>query len=230
MHRLAFVENSLGYNLFVGYHPAGDGGFVSRVAIQPLYILDDGERDRYCLQAAIGYIRQDPLEAARRVGARALKYFGPEDREFFYFYSNNLVGAIAQPWLALLYLLLIIPWGSTFLFGLIGLWLPAPVGAKNRGTAALAAAFLAGYGLPHLLILAEPRFHLALVPVLIPFAAYGYALVSQLRGAVFSSRRGRILALLLMTAAILLALGMAATGPRLIQVMGPGGNELRFAY
>lgn len=30
----SFVENSLGYNLFIGYHPEGNGGFVSEIAIQ----------------------------------------------------------------------------------------------------------------------------------------------------------------------------------------------------
>jgi len=230
MHRPAFIENSLGYNLFIGYHPAGDGGFVSEVAIEPLYILDDAERDRYCLREAIGFIRQDPLEAARRVFTRTLKFLGPEDREFFYFYSNNLVGAIAQPALALLYLLLVFPWASTGLFGMIGLWLPSPAGAKNRGAAALAVAFLAGYGLPHLFILAEARFHLALVPVLIPFAAHGWETVSRLRGAVFAHQRAWILAALLFMAVIILILGISSNWTRLVQIMSPGGNELRLAY
>jgi 4-amino-4-deoxy-L-arabinose transferase-like glycosyltransferase len=35
MKQPAFVENSAGYNLFIGYHPEGDGGFVSTLRSFP---------------------------------------------------------------------------------------------------------------------------------------------------------------------------------------------------
>ncbi len=169
MHTPAFVENSAGYNLFIGYHPEGDGGFVSRIAILPMSILDDGERDRFCMQQAFQFIRQDPVEAIRRVWNRLVKFLGPEDREFFYFYSNNTVGAIPQPWITLVYALLVIPWVATLLLGIAGLW-------QNRGNpiARLTSLCLLGDALPLLFIIAEPRFHLAWIPMLMPFAAHGW--------------------------------------------------------
>ncbi len=78
--RPAFVENSIGYNLFVGYHPQGDGGFVTQVAVIPVSIMDDGERDRWTTQQALGFIREDPMRALS-LNLRRLAYFwGPEDR------------------------------------------------------------------------------------------------------------------------------------------------------
>ena len=141
MQKPAFVENSAGYNMFIGYHPQGDGGFVSEIAILPMNILEDGERERFCLQQAVEFIRQNPVESIRRIFVRLVKFIGPEDREFFYFYSNNLVGVIPQLWLALIYSLLVIPWGATLIFGAIGLWL-----TRDYKVILLVLLFLIGYG------------------------------------------------------------------------------------
>ncbi|MCL4562536.1 MAG: hypothetical protein M1281_18230, partial [Chloroflexi bacterium] len=225
MHRPAFVENSLGYNLFIGYHPQGDGGFVSKIAILPMNILDDGERERLCMQQAIQFIRQDPLEAARRIFTRLVKYLGPEDQEFFYFYSNDLVGAIPQPWLALLYLLLVIPWGCTLIFGTAGLWL-----LKDRRIVLPVALFLIGYGLPHLFIIADPRFHLAWIPVLAPFAAYGWEGRREIPWKRFLRKEDMVLATLLSLILFVLLFGLAANLPRLVAIMNQGGNQLYWSY
>jgi hypothetical protein len=168
MKRPAFVESSLGYNLFVGYHPEGNGGFVSKVAILPMTITDDAERDGYCTEMAWNYIKSYPAEAARRVFHRAIFFMGVETREFSYFYSNNYLGHIPQPWLALVYSLLVVPWISTVFFSLLGFEM------TSKKFAFLVLAFFIGYVVPHFFVLAEPRFHLALLPVLIPFAAKGW--------------------------------------------------------
>jgi 4-amino-4-deoxy-L-arabinose transferase-like glycosyltransferase len=84
-----FVETSLGYNLFVGYHPLGDGGFVTQVAVLPLAYVDDAVRDRFCTTKAVEYILYNPAEALRRVPLRAAYFLGFEDRELAYFYGNN---------------------------------------------------------------------------------------------------------------------------------------------
>ena len=225
MRKPAFVENSVGYNLFIGYHPEGDGGFVSRIAILPMNILDDGERERFCMQQAVEFIRQDPIESARRIFARLVKFIGPEDREFFYFYSNNLVGAIPQPWLTLIYSLLVIPWGSTLIFGTIGLWQ-----MRDRKVILLVILFLLGYGLPHLFIIAEPRFHLAWVPVLIPFAVYGRESRSKIQWRPFLRRENLILIGLLLLISLIFISGFVMNFSRLISILSDGGNKLYFSY
>ena len=225
MKKPAFVENSVGYNMFIGYHPEGDGGFVSKIAILPMNILDDGDRERFCMKQAVKFIRQNPIESARRIFVRLVKFIGPEDREFFYFYSNNLVGAIPQPWLTLIYSLLVIPWGSTLTFGTIGLWQ-----MKDRKVILLVILFLLGYGLPHLFIIAEPRFHLAWVPILMPFAAYGWESRSKIQWRPFLRRENLILIGLLLLILLIFISGFAMNFSRLISILSDGGNKLYFSY
>ncbi len=229
--RPAFIENSLGYNLFVGSHPDGNGAFVSSIAILPLNILDDKARDDYCMKQAVGFILADPLEALLRIPRRAVDLFGPEDREFTFFYTNNFLGSIAQPWLGLLYLLLVLPWFFTLLFSIPGMWL-----APRPAASWLALLFIAGYAGMHLFILAEPRFHLALVPVLLPFAAYGFykrkEALARLLGAAPSTSKAELWAARLAMVA-LLAVWLAAGLERvevLPKLLAAGGNLLRLAY
>lgn len=225
MHKPAFIENSAGYNLFIGYHPEGDGSFVSRIAILPMNILDDGERDRLCIQQAVTFIRQNPVESARRILVRLVKFIGPEDREFFYFYSNNLVGAISQSWLLLIYSLLVIPWGSTLILGVIGLW-----HMKDRKMVILVVLFLIGYGLPHLFIIAEPRFHLAWVPVLMPFAVYGWESRKKIAWNQSFQRKNMVLGGLILLVILGFIIGLTSNFPRLLSIMSEGGNRLYFPY
>lgn len=222
--RPAFIETSAGYQLFIGYHPEGDGGFVSRIAIIPMNILDDGERDKICFQQAIAFIRQNPFEAVRRIFVRLVKFIGPEDREFFYFYSNNLMGAIPQPWISLIYSLLVIPWGSSLILGVSGLWL-----TKDRRIVKLIAIYLLGYGLPHLFIIAEPRFHLTWVPVLIPFAMHAWTSRKEIYCKV-CQRDNIVFVGIIILIACIYAIGLVSNFPKLLLIMSPGGNELYLPY
>ena len=124
------------------------------------------------MQQAMSFIRQNPLEAARRAVVRLVRFVGIEGREFFYFYTNNLLGPIAQPWLVGLILLLILPWAFTLILGAAGLWL---TWFRESKLVWLVGLYLVSYLLPHVAIIAEPRFHLTWVPVLMPFAVYGWS-------------------------------------------------------
>jgi len=225
LNKPSFVENNVGYNMFIGYHPLGDGGFVSKIAILPMNILDDGERERFCMQQAIEFIKQDPIEAARRVFVRLLKLIGPEDREFYYLYSNNLIGAITQPWLALIYVLLVVPWAITLFFGSLGLWM-----TRDRKAVLLILFFLLGYGLPHLFIIAEPRFHLAWVPVLLPFAAQAWNSRGEIRWKSFPESKWLILTGLIILILFFLYGYFEMDFSKLLSIMRVGGNKLRFPY
>ena len=225
MRQPAFVENSAGYNLFIGYHPDGDGGFVSRIAIIPMNILDDGERDQFCRQQAFTFIRQNPIEAGHRIWVRWVKFIGPEDREFFYFYSNNLVGPVPPLGLVIIYSLLFAPWTVTLILAMKGLWQ-----IKERQTMLLVILFLLGYGLPHLLIIAEPRFHLAWAPILIPFAIYGWEQplpIKWWKGLYWKGTPLWVTFCLIVSA---LLVGFLSNLPRLIAMMQEGGNRLFFSY
>jgi len=225
--RPAFIENSLGYNLFVSYHPLGNGGFSFNVAGIPLRILEDDPRDRWAMEQAAGFIRADPARAALLVPRRLVYLWGLEDREMLYFYSGGIFGAIPQPWLGLAYLLFVLPLVLTALAAPFGLaltprhrWLILSLGAAGM--------------LPHLLILAEPRFHLPLVPFLAPYAAAAWT-QPGLAGRIRQGLRGRDPVWVAASAAGILLLAIWATHlwgewPQLVAAMGPGGNSLRFAW
>ncbi|HEX9839942.1 MAG TPA: hypothetical protein VGA72_11370, partial [Anaerolineales bacterium] len=59
-HKLAGIETSMGYNLYLGYHPQGNGSFVFGPSLDLLTILDDAERDRIGTQKAIEFIIAQP--------------------------------------------------------------------------------------------------------------------------------------------------------------------------
>ena len=56
-HKLTGIETSMGYNLYLGYHPKGNGSFVFGPSLDLLTILDDAERDKIGTQKAIEFIR-----------------------------------------------------------------------------------------------------------------------------------------------------------------------------
>ncbi len=222
----AFVENSLWYNMYIGYHPEGSGNFESDIAIKPLFITDDAERDAFCKTQAINFIKADPVEALRRIINRIPAFFGPETRAFNYFYGNNLLGPIAQPWITLIYLLLTLPWFFICLFGTIGL-----IDSRNRPLAILVGFTALIYFLPHLPIVTEPRFHLTLVPLLAPFAID--AVTKKNNGNEMDRKhKGRwvIIALIVIFFVVVWTLKIHEDMPLYLRLLAPGGNKIGLSY
>lgn len=227
--RPAFVETSVGYNLFVGYHPLGDGTFNTRAAVIPLHILDDGLRDRWTTDQAITFIRQDPFGAVLRLARRLAAFWGLEDRELTYFYANDYFGPIPQPWLTVCYLVIVSP--------LVALGLSAPWGmalAPDRRGLGLSLAVVGTAMLAYVPILAEPRFHLPLVPLLAAYAASTWTTPHAARQ-VRERLRGRDPAVIAAAVAVSLFIALwacdfALDWERLSAVMAPGGHRLGLAY
>jgi len=225
MKKPAFVENSLGYNLFIGYHPEGDGGFVSQIAIQPLSILDDGERNTYCLEKTIEFIHQNPTEVVRRFFVRLGMFIGPEIKEFTFFYTNNFFGSIPVFWLILIYLLLTIPWMFLVILGPVGMW-----HAREKNFVVLIIIFVFGYSFPHFLILAEPRFHYSVVPVLVPFVSYIFENRNKIEWGSIRYRRNWIFILIYLTILICFGVTLFNSFSNIVDVFGANGNTLRYSY
>ena len=89
------------------------------------------------------------------------------------------------------------------------------------------------YLAPHLLILAEPRFHLTILPSLTVYAAYGWVERKKVLES-FSFHGGRWkLALAVVLAAGLLfnwAFDLWSDAEKLRLLFGPEGNQLYFDY
>lgn len=164
------IETSMGYNLFLGYHPQGDGGFKTELAVIPLRIMDDAERDDFATREALGFIRADPGRVPSLMIRKFADFWGLEDRALVYFYSNGLLGYVPQPWLTLGYLALILPLVIVITLGTLGLAFPPD--ESRRG---LVLGVIAGYLLPHVMLFAEDRFHLVLVPFIAAYAGHTLA-------------------------------------------------------
>ena len=224
--RPAFVETTVGYNLFIGYHPEGDGGFVTRIALLPVHLLDDGERDRWTMDQALGFIRADPGRAASLALNRLAYFWGWETRELVYFYSNDAFGPMPPASLLAAMALLAAPWILVALLAPFGLAV-APDSDGRR----LTLTFVGGSLLAYIPILAEPRFHLPLVPWLAAYAAF--ALQDPGRWLRPPYRRRLAVAAAALFVLVLLALwGWDAVRllPRWQQVFAAGGNRLYLSY
>ncbi len=227
--RPAFVDNSAGYNLYVGYYPQGDGGFNTTAAVQPLRFLDDGQRDRWATAQALGFVRDDPSRAIWLLASRMTHFWGLEDRELIYFYSNGFLGEIPQPWLGAAYLWLVLPW--------IGVSLAAPWGmawAVEGRPRALALALVGTTLLAYIPILAEARFHLPLVPLLAAYAAGAWTSVHPVRRLVTDLRRRQTGTWLVLAATLILIVmltwDVARDLPRLMTALAAGGSRQHFGY
>lgn len=221
LERPSFVDGSLGYNLFVGYHPDGDGGFAVEQAVIPLQFLDEAERDRWSLDHALRFIRQDPLQVPVRIARRWVYLWGFEDRELIYFYTNGFFGALPKAALVLGYMILVLPFPFLVASSIPGF-------LKLRSERPWILSLLLALGSPYLLVLATARFHLPLVPMLSIYAGSAWSHRSPLR----QSSKLAIALTIVFAAAVVLAWGidLSASWPTLQQVLGPGGHKLGLDY
>jgi len=221
---LTGIETSLGYNLYVGYHPQSTGTFTFGPSLDLLSILDDRARDEFGTRQAVAFIRQDPARipylALRRLGY----FFNLEWRAFTYFYVNNFLGFIPSAVLLLILSVLALPFAAIALSAALGSVL-LPRGPQTT----LLMLLFVGYLLPHVFILSEERFHMVLVPFLAIMAANLWTL-----GRAALTSRGRPAMAFACAAAALLALNWALEihrdGAILIQMLGSSGNQLYLPY
>lgn len=226
----ATIELSMGYNLYVGYHPESTGTFKYGPSLDLLTILDDGERERVGVQRAVEFIRADPARVPVLAVQRLGHFFGLERRALTYFYTNNFFGFIPFPLLLTSALILLLPFVFVSTSAALGLAL-----MRWRTETVLLGIVIFGYVAPHVPLLAEDRFHLTLVPFLAILAAQAWAggPVAVLRRW-RESRWGRV-ALLLAALAILLlftnwGLELFRDADKIRILFGPDGNKAHFPY
>ena len=92
-----------------------------------------------------------------------------------------------------------------------------------------------GYTLPHVLILSEDRFHLALVPYLAILGAQVWVHgLAPLRARWHESQTGKwIVSLAVLSAFLLVAnwsLELLRDADKITQLLGPNGNQTHFPY
>jgi hypothetical protein len=229
-HKLTGIETSMGYNLYLGYHPEGNGSFVFGPSLDLLTILDDAERDRIGTERAMEFINAQPERFLPLAINRLGFFFGLEKRVLMYFYGNNILGYIPLPLLLIISAILLLPFVMISISAAFGLaylrWKPEHI---------LLCLLLLGYILPHVLILSEDRFHLALVPYIAILAAQvwvnGFA---PLGVRWYESWEGKIIVSLAIFAAFMLVTNwgfeLIRDADKIAQLLGPNGNQSYFPY
>src|SRR5512140_3829886 len=109
------------YDLYVGYNPQGSGTFQYPISLDLMPMLDDGQRDAVGRAKALEFIQADPGRFPYLVARRAGYFFGLERRAFSYFYSNNFLGYIPEPWLLSIGFILCFPFVVVSISACLGL-------------------------------------------------------------------------------------------------------------
>ncbi len=225
--QLTFVESSLGYQMYLGYHPTSTGTFNAEIATDLLSILDDAERNEQGLRAVAGFVRADPMRVPYLM-VRKLGYFwGLEKRALIYFYSNDFFGPLPA-WVLIFALLLVsVPLALITLPAVFGL-----VFDRWRRPVALLTLLLVGYILPHMLIIAEDRFHLALIPFLAILAARGVSILSHRTADMKKAEKWRwgVATTLILLLLYNWGFEIYTDWQKLLLLLSPGGHTLGFPY
>jgi 4-amino-4-deoxy-L-arabinose transferase-like glycosyltransferase len=223
-----FVETSLGYQLFIGYYPGHEGDFKASAAIIPLRIINDVERDRWAMEQALGFIRADPGQIPILILNKWRYFWGLEKRALIYFYSNGFFGYLPPGALIPAFLFFVLPLVIIMTLAMPGLVFSPESAFNQRG---LILLFAGTYILPHLLIVAEDRYHLALLPYLAAYAGHAW----DTRQEIFIRFRGerwRLLLTLALLSVFFLGWGieLARDWPTLRALAGPTGWQLGLDY
>ena len=229
-HKLTGIETSMGYNLYLGYHPKGNGSFVFGPSLDLLTILDDAERDKIGTQKAMEFIQAQPQRFIPLAINRLSFFFGLEKRVLMYFYSNNILGYVPLPLLLTISALLLLPFVFISTSAALGLSL-----LRWRPEHILLGLLFGGYILPHVFILSEDRFHLALVPYIANLAAqFWMSDLGVLSARWYESRPGKIVVVLSVIAVVLLVINwrfeLLRDADKIAQLLGPNGNQSYFPY
>jgi hypothetical protein len=229
-HKLTGIETSMGYNLYLGYYPRGNGSFIFGPSLDLLTILDDAQRDQVGMQKALLFIRAQPERFVPLAVNRLGFFFGLEKRVLMYFYSNGIIGYIPKALLLTISAIVLLPFVLVSTSAALGLGL-----SKWRPASIMLALLFVSYLLPHVFILAEDRFHLALIPFLAILAAQIW--VNGMRGLLArwqESSTGKIAVILSVCAVIVLftnwSLELARDADKISQLLAPDGNQTHFPY
>ncbi len=242
-HEFVFVESSMGFNFYLGYHPEGTGTFDSDIAVDFLERLGAFDNPNLETEKATNdegmregkrFIREDPARAVWLLLSKLSHFLRLDKRVLLYFYSNNFLGELPPPVLTLVFLVVCLPWVLLSLLSVPGMVLRGQT--RDKTLVYLLFVYLMGI---HALIMAEPRFHLVMVPLLAVFAVEGVGSLSGVASDFNSADQGlrretrwRVALSLLIVAALLLnwAYELGTDLDKLRLLFSPGGNLARFTY
>lgn len=234
-----FVESSLGFNFYLGYHPAGTGTFDSDIAVE--FLEEIGAFDEPSLETekashnlgmerGLGFIRDDPLRAVWLLLSKLSHFLRLDKRVLLYFYSNNFLGELPPLGLLAIFFAICAPWVIVLLLSVPGMVISGLT--RDRTLVYVLLLYLVGV---HVVIMAEPRFHLAMVPFLAVFAVQGAGILYRARTTLDTSSKTTRWSLVVTLAIVALLLlnwvyELNVDMEKLRLLFSPGGNLARFTY
>jgi hypothetical protein len=222
--KLTGIETSLGYNLYVGYHPASTGTFTFGPSLDLVPILDDAARDRLGTQRAIQFMEERPDRFIPLAVSRLGHFFRLELRVLVYFYSNNFFGHLPRAILIAVGLLFGLPFAILSISASLGAVQLPPSPQRT-----LLAMLLVAYLLPHVLILSEERFHLALIPFVAVLASQAWTSTRQF-GFLAHRRQWLVAGLVVVLLLVNWTYQFSSESARYVALLGPQGNHSSFPY
>jgi len=195
-----------------------------------LTIMDDAVRDKVGTQKAIEFIKAQPERFIPLAVNRLGFFFGLEKRVLMYFYGNDILGFIPLPLLLTISAILLLPFVMVSISGALGLsllrWKPGHI---------LLGLLFISYILPHVFILSEDRFHLALIPFIAILGAQVWVSgLTPLRVYWHESWMGKFMVLFAICVALLLCVNwgyeLHRDAAKIAQLLGPTGNQSYFPY
>jgi hypothetical protein len=229
-NRLTGVESSMGYNLYLGYHPEGDGSFKFGPSLDLLTIMDDAERDQLGTQKALEFILTRPERLVPLAINRFGFFFGLEKRALMYLYSNDLIGYLPPAILIAIAIIILLPFVVVATSAALGLAL-----TRLRPDTILLYILLFAYITPHVLILSEDRFHLAVLPFFAILASLAWTGgLEAIRIRWQESNIGRVAVSIGILVVIFLFINwgfeLYHDADKIAALLAPGGNQTHFPY
>jgi hypothetical protein len=228
--KLTGIETAIGYDLYLGYHPQGTGTFQYPQSLDLMTMMNDSERDSIGIQSAIGFIKTNPGRVLYLILRRTGYFFGLESRALTYFYSNDFFGYLPPPLIIGILTIFCLPFTIIVTSAVFGL---AQTGFKTEIW--LLVLLLIGYAAPHMLIITEDRFHLALVPFLSILAARcwtgGWSAIIH-NWFISNQRKTMMIAAFIIVFLLVINWGMqiGRNADKLATLMSPNGNQSYFSY
>jgi hypothetical protein len=229
-NRLTGIESSMGYNLYLGYHPEGDGSFKFGPSLDLLTIMDDARRDQLGTQKALEFILTRPERLLPLAINRFGFFFGLEKRALMYLYSNDLLGYLPPAILIPIAMVILLPFVVVASSAALGLSL-----TRLRPDTILLYILLFAYITPHVIILSEDRFHLAVLPFFAILASLAWASGwDAIRNRWCQSNAGKVAVSIGIFIVLFLFINwgfeLSRDADKIATLLAPGGNQSYFPY
>jgi hypothetical protein len=212
---------NVGHNLYMGNNPKANGRFGIPHEVYAPRFTDEFQRDQFYRQAALNWIRSEPIKAASLVPARLRYLMNSEHKDLILVYSNGWLGERSRGEISALLGSYILGWLILIPFALWGL-----IGCWRAGEVRLASLAVAAGLILYLMSYADSRYHVPVVPGVVVLASWG--ITTRFRPKDLGAARVTLLGVLLSLFLVNAARDLVESWPVFQRVTSPGGSSIHY--